>query len=71
MKADRVFKNAKVYSVALDGTETRAEAVAVKDGTFAFTGSDAAAERYLYPNTTATACTVCLRTLRNAASMRW
>ena len=34
MKADRVFKNAKVYSVALDGTETRAEAVAVKDEKF-------------------------------------
>ena len=30
--ADRVFTNAKVFSIAFDGTETRAEAVAVKDG---------------------------------------
>ena len=37
--ADRVYKNAKVYSVALDGTETRAEAVAIKDGKFVFVGS--------------------------------
>lgn len=38
--ADRVFKNAKVYSVALDDTETRAQALAIKDGKFVFIGTD-------------------------------
>lgn len=54
--ADRVFKNAKVYSVALDGTETRAEAVAVKNGKFVFVGSDAEAEKYIGENTLVTDC---------------
>ena len=56
MKADRVFKNAKVYSVALDGTETRAESVAVKDGKFVFIGSNADAENYIDQNTVITDC---------------
>lgn len=38
MGADKVYKNAKIYSVALDGTETRAEALAVKDGKFVYVG---------------------------------
>ena len=59
MKADRVFKNAKVYSVALDGTETRAEAVAVKDGKFVFIGSDPEAENYIGENTVVTDCEGC------------
>lgn len=54
--ADRVFKNAKVYSIALDGTETRAEAVAVKDGKIVFVGSDAEAEKYIGGNTVVTDC---------------
>ena len=56
MKADRVFTNAKVYSVAADGTETRAEAVAVKDGKFIFVGSDAQAQDYIGENTIVTDC---------------
>ena len=32
--ADKVYRNAKVYSIAFDGTETHAEAVAIKDGKF-------------------------------------
>ena len=56
MTADRVFRNAKVYSVALDGTETRAEAVAVKDGKFVFVGSNAEAEKYIGENTAVTDC---------------
>ena len=32
--ADKVYRNAKVYSVALDGTETHAQAIAIKDGKF-------------------------------------
>ena len=39
--ADKVYRNAKVYSVALDGTETHAEALAVKDGKFAYVGDEA------------------------------
>ena len=54
--ADRVFKNAKVYSVALDGTETRAEAVAVKDGKFVFVGSNVGAENYIGADTVVTDC---------------
>ena len=30
--ADRVYRNAKIYSVALDGVETHAQALAIKDG---------------------------------------
>ena len=39
--ADRVYRNAKVYSVALDGTETHAEALAIADGKFAYVGDEA------------------------------
>ena len=38
--ADKVYRNAKVYSVALDGIETHAEALAVKDGKFAYVGDE-------------------------------
>ncbi|MDO5426514.1 MAG: hypothetical protein Q4F54_01725 [Coriobacteriia bacterium] len=43
-KADRIFKNAKVYSIALDDTETRAEALGIKDGKFVFIGTNEEAE---------------------------
>ncbi|MBQ7486704.1 MAG: amidohydrolase [Clostridia bacterium] len=39
--ADRVYRNAKVYSIALDGTETHAEALAIVDGKFAYVGDEA------------------------------
>lgn len=38
--ADKVYRNAKVYSVALDGTETHAEALVIKDGKFAYVGDE-------------------------------
>ena len=41
--ADRVYRNAKVYSIALDGTETHAQAVAIKDGKFVYVGDEAGA----------------------------
>ena len=41
MKADRVYRNARIYSVALDGTETRAEALAIRDGKFVYVGDEA------------------------------
>ena len=39
--ADKVYRNAKVYSVALDGTETQAQALAIVDGKFAYVGDEA------------------------------
>ena len=39
--ADKVYRNAKVYSIALDGTETHAEAVAIKDEKFVYVGEEA------------------------------
>ena len=38
--ADKVYRNAKIYSVALDGTETHAAALAVKDGKFVYVGAE-------------------------------
>ena len=32
--AGRVYRNARVHSVALDGTGTHAEALTIRDGTF-------------------------------------
>ena len=56
MKADRVFINAKVYSIAIDGTETRAEAIAVKNGKFVFVGSEAGVRDYIGEDTAVTDC---------------
>jgi hypothetical protein len=36
--ADRVYRNAKVYSIALGGTETNAQEIAIKDGKFVYVG---------------------------------
>ena len=38
--ADKVYRNAKIFSVALDGTETHAQALAIKDGKFAYIGDE-------------------------------
>lgn len=45
--ADKVYRNAKVYSVALDGTETHAEALAIKDGKFAYVGDETGATEWI------------------------
>ena len=45
--ADKVYRNAKVYSIALDGTETHAEAIAIKDGKFAYVGDEAGAKAWI------------------------
>ena len=45
--ADKVYKNAKIYSVALDGTETHAQALAIVDGKFAYIGDEAGAESWI------------------------
>ena len=46
-KADKVYRNAKVYSVALDGTETHAQALAIVDGKFAYIGDEAGIEAWI------------------------
>jgi len=55
-KADKVYRNAKVYSVAMDGTETRAEAVAIKDGKFVYVGDEAGIAEWLGDNTEVVDC---------------
>jgi hypothetical protein len=45
--ADRVYRNAKIYSVALDGTETHAQALAIKEGKFAYVGNEAGVEAWI------------------------
>lgn len=45
--ADKVYRNAKVYSIALDGTETHAEAIAIKDGKFAYVGDEAGVKAWI------------------------
>lgn len=45
--ADRIYRNAKIYSVALDGTETRAEALAIKDGKFVYVGDEAGVKDWI------------------------
>lgn len=54
--ADRVFTNAKVYSINLDGEVTHAEAVAVVDGKILFVGDDAEIRKYIGKNTEVTDC---------------
>lgn len=54
--ADRVFKNAKVYSVTLGGEEIHAQAVAVSDGKIVYVGTDEGAAEYIDENTQVTDC---------------
>ena len=69
--ADKVYRNAKVYSIALDGKETHTEAVAIKDGKFVYVGDEAGiavwigdtTERASSPDLSTRTCT--LHTLRN------
>lgn len=55
-KADRVFVNAKVYSISMDGTVTHAEAVAVADGKIVYVGDEAGAKKFVGKNTEVTDC---------------
>ena len=54
--ADRVYKNAKIYSVALDGTETHAEALAIKDGKFVYVGNEAGVQAWIGGGTEVVDC---------------
>ena len=55
-KADRILKNAKVYSVTLDNQVIRADAVGIADGKIIFVGSDKDAEEYIGEQTVVTDC---------------
>ena len=54
--ADKIYKNAKVYSVALDGTETHAEAVAIKDGKFVYVGDETGVSKWIGDTTEVIDC---------------
>ena len=54
--ADRVFVNAKVYSISLDGNVTHAEAIAVADGKILFVGDESGARKYIGKDTEVTDC---------------
>ena len=54
--ADKVYRNAKIYSVALDGTETHAEALAIKDGKFVYVGNDSGVEEWIGDSTEVIDC---------------
>ena len=54
--ADRVFRNAKVYSVSLDDTVTRAEAVAVADGKIVYVGTNEGSQAFIGEKTEVTDC---------------
>lgn len=54
--ADRVYRNAKVYSIALDGTETHAQAVAVKDGKFVYVGDEVGVKEWIGESTEVNDC---------------
>lgn len=56
VEADKVFVNAKVYSVKLDGEEIRAEAVAVKDGKIIYVGTDGGAKDFIGGSTEVRDC---------------
>ena len=54
--ADKIYMNAKIYSVALDGTETHAEALAVKDGKFAYVGDNEGVKAWIGEGTEIIEC---------------
>ena len=54
--ADKVYRNAKVYSIALDGTETHARAIAIKDGKFVYVGDEAGVEEWIGDTTDVVDC---------------
>ena len=54
--ADRVFVNAKVYSISMDGTVTHAQAVAVTDGKIVYVGDEKGADKFIGKETEVTDC---------------
>ena len=54
--ADKIYRNAKIYSVALDGTETHAQALAIVDGKFAYVGDEAGVQAWIGDRTEVVDC---------------
>ena len=54
--ADKVYKNAKVYSVALDGKEIHANALAIKDGKFTYVGNEEGVKAWIGESTEVIDC---------------
>ena len=54
--ADKIYRNAKVYSIALDGTETHAQALAIKDGKFAYVGDELGVKAWIGDTTEVIDC---------------
>ena len=54
--ADKIYRNAKIYSVALDGTETHAAALAIKDGKFVYVGDEVGVKDFIGDNTEVIDC---------------
>ena len=54
--ADKVYKNAKVYSVLLNGNEVHAEAIAIKDGKFVYVGDNEKVNDYVGSSTEVIDC---------------
>lgn len=47
----KIYKNAKVYSIELDDSETRAEAIVIKDGVITYIGNNNDTDKYIDENT--------------------
>ena len=56
MKADRVLKNASIYSVRLDDSLIRAEALAINDSKIIYVGDESGLEDYIDEETIVTDC---------------
>lgn len=56
MKAEKVYINAKIYSISLDDKETRAQALAIKDGKFIYIGDEQGIKDYIDENTIVVDC---------------
>ena len=54
--AEKVYRNAKIYSIALDGTETHADALAIKEGKFVYVGDEAGAASWIGDSTEVIDC---------------
>lgn len=55
-QADRVFTNAKVYSISLDDKVTHAQALAIADGKIVYIGDDEGVQKYIGKKTEITDC---------------
>lgn len=54
--ADKVYNNAKIYSIAFDGTETHAKALAIKGGKFIYVGDEEGVKDFIGDTTEVVDC---------------